>query len=159
MEKYFMLTDGVFIALGSNVGDRERYISQAIDFLAAEVGIMVLKQSRSIETEPVGPIEQGLFLNAVIEISTALSPKDLLAKCLAIEERMGRIRTERWGPRTIDLDIVLFGNEVIDEAYLTIPHRELPNRNFVLAPLAEIAPEARHPLLGVTASEMLIGQT
>jgi 2-amino-4-hydroxy-6-hydroxymethyldihydropteridine diphosphokinase len=154
-----MLTEGVFIALGSNVGDREQYISKAIGLLGVESKISMINQSTCIETDPVGPIAQGLFLNCVIEISTSLSPKSLLAVCLAIEEKLGRIRTERWGPRTIDLDIVMFGSLVIDDSQLTIPHPELLNRTFVLIPLAEISPQVCHPLLGITVLEMLQTQT
>jgi len=150
-----MLSEGVFVALGSNVGDREYYVSKAIELLGGESEISIIKQSTMLETEPVGPINQGMFLNAVIEITTALSPKALLRVCLKIEEKLGRVRTKRWGPRTIDLDIVLFGNKIIHMPNLTIPHPELMNRSFVLVPLVEIAPDAVHPVTSCTAAEML----
>ena len=150
------LTSEVFIALGSNIGNRKNYIHNAITLLGNNPEITVVKQSSLIETEPVGPIEQDLFINAVIEISTSLTPQELLATCLAVEEQIGRVRTQRWGPRTIDLDILLFADRIIAGANLKIPHPELSMRAFVLVPLAEIAPKIQHPVLRMTALDMLI---
>ena len=149
------MTSEVFIALGSNVGHRKNYIRNAITLLGNNPKITVVKQSSLIETKPVGPIEQGLFINAVIEISTSLTPPELLATCLAVEEQIGRVRTKRWGPRTIDLDIILFADRIIAGANLNVPHPELSMRVFVLEPLAEIAPEIQHPVLRMTAVDML----
>jgi len=150
------VTNEVFIALGSNLGHRKNYIRNAITLLGNNPKITVVKQSSLIETKPVGPIEQGLFINAVIEISTTLTPLELLATCLAVEEQFGRVRTQRWGPRTIDLDIILFADRIIGEANLKIPHPELLMRLFVLEPLAEIAPKIQHPVLRMTALDMLV---
>ena len=144
-----MLTKEVFIALGSNVGDREQYLCRAIHLLDCESSIKIIKQSTFIETEPVGPIEQRSFLNGVIEIETSLSPRKLLDTCLQIEDQLGRIRKQRWGPRTIDLDIILFGEQCVKEDHLKIPHPELLNRLFVLEPLAEISPHVLHPENGL----------
>ena len=150
------VTNEVFIALGSNLGHRKNYIRNAITLLGNNPKITVVNQSSLIETKPVGPIEQGLFINAVIEISTSLTPPELLATCLAVEDQFGRVRTQRWGPRTIDLDIILFADRIIGGANLKIPHPELSMRLFVLEPLAEIAPKIQHPVLRMTAVDMLV---
>ena len=149
-------TNEVFIALGSNLGHRKNYIRNAITLLGNNPKITLVKRSSLIETKPVGPIAQGLFINAVIEISTSLTPPELLATCLAVEEQFGRVRTQRWGPRTIDLDIILFADSIIGEANLKIPHPELLMRLFVLEPLAEIAPKIEHPVLRMTSVDMLV---
>ncbi|MBC8203851.1 MAG: 2-amino-4-hydroxy-6-hydroxymethyldihydropteridine diphosphokinase [Planctomycetes bacterium] len=154
LEKLFVLTEGVFIALGSNVGDREQNARHAIAMLGDEPEISIIQQSKMIETQPVGPIEQGLFINVVIEITTTLSPSALLAICLVIEEKLGRVRAERWGPRTIDLDIILFGSKVLKEPHLTIPHPELLKRSFVLCPLLGIAPDVVHPVFRQQISDL-----
>ncbi|MDP7009592.1 MAG: 2-amino-4-hydroxy-6-hydroxymethyldihydropteridine diphosphokinase [Phycisphaerales bacterium] len=150
-----MQTDGVFIALGSNVGDRAQNLDQAVCAFNEHACITIQKQSEWIETEPVGPIAQANFLNGVIRIKTTLTPCELLEVCLQIEQKLGRVRTRRWGPRTIDLDIVLFGSEIVDEVALRIPHLELQNRAFVLEPLAAIEPDVIHPETGFTAAEHL----
>ena len=149
------MTKGVFIALGSNIGDRKQHLQAAIALLDAEEGLEVVSQSSFLETKPVGPVAQEDFLNAVVEITTTLSPRSLHAVCLAIERALGRMRDERWGPRTIDLDIVLFDQQIIDEHQLTIPHAEMSCRAFVLEPLAEIAPDCTHPINGLTPPQML----
>ena len=142
-----------YIGLGSNMGDREAHIRTAVDLLA-EAG-RVVSVSSLYETEPVGYGDQEDFLNAVAQVETALSAEDLLALCGSIENRLGRLRTIAWGPRTIDLDILLYGDAVLNTPSLTVPHPRMAERKFVLAPLAEIAPEVVHPLLRKTAGGLL----
>ncbi|MFG0292961.1 MAG: 2-amino-4-hydroxy-6-hydroxymethyldihydropteridine diphosphokinase [Phycisphaerales bacterium JB050] len=147
-----------FIALGSNLGDREATIESARSAMNAHPRITTVRCSRLIETDPVGPAGQGPYLNGATEIATDLTPPELLKALLEIERSLGRVRSEtdeRWGARTIDLDILLYADEVIDEPGLTVPHPRMQERRFVLEPLAQIAPDARHPVLGTTASEML----
>ena len=130
----------VFIGLGSNMGNRKHNILRAVEMLSRTKGIEVSVLSTLVETKPVGPLpNQPDFLNAVIEIETALSPIELLDALLSIEARLGRVRAERWGPRTIDLDILLYGNKTIKHPRLTIPHPEIQNRPFVQAGLRELS--------------------
>ena len=129
-----------FVGIGSNLGDREAHLSRAIDLLRAEEGIEVPAVSRLRETEPVGPVEQGPFLNGVVQVTTELRPQALLERLLDIEQRLGRVRRERFGPRTIDLDLLVYGDEIVDEPGLTLPHPRLHERRFALEPLAELAP-------------------
>jgi len=112
----------------------------ALDRLAADEGIEVVAVSRLRETEPVGPVEQGPFLNGAVQVTTDLPPRELLARLLDVEERLGRVRGERFGPRTIDLDLLVYGDEIVDEPGLSVPHPRLPERRFALEPLAELAP-------------------
>lgn len=140
-----MTTKHVFLGLGSNLGDRESYLSHAIATLSSHVSINVIVQSSVIETEPMGIEHQGKFLNAVIEIETSLTPQKLLQACLDIEIQHGRIRGEKWGPRTIDIDILFFDDQLIQEEGLHVPHPEVHNRAFALQPMAEIAPDFVHP--------------
>jgi 2-amino-4-hydroxy-6-hydroxymethyldihydropteridine diphosphokinase len=137
-----------FVGIGSNLGDREDNLRRAVELLSAEDGIAVTGVSEIRETEPVGPVEQGPFLNGAVRIETDLGPRELLARLLAVEQRLGRVREERWGPRTIDLDLLLYGDEVIDEDGLTVPHPRLRERRFVLEPLADLAPKLVVPGLG-----------
>lgn len=130
----------VFVALGSNVGDRARHLAFARDRLAALPGTTVASASSIEETAPLGPVEQGPFLNQMVLLFTELSPRALLDHCLAIERAAGRRRTERWGPRTLDLDIVRFGTRAVHEPGLVVPHPELPNRAFWRRELDELAP-------------------
>ena len=138
------------MALGSNLGDREAAIRSAIEALDRSTGVAVTAVSSIIETEPVGGPAQGRFLNAVVELKTTLDPRRLLQTCLIIEASHGRIRDrqKRWGPRTLDLDLLLHGDAVIDEPELTVPHPRMIERAFVIDPLAELAPELAHPVLG-----------
>jgi 2-amino-4-hydroxy-6-hydroxymethyldihydropteridine diphosphokinase len=130
----------VFIGLGSNLGDRKSNIFRALDLLRQNRDIQVREVSTLLETQPVGPVhDQPLFLNAVAAIETSLVPHELLAQLLSIEQRLGRVRRERWGPRNIDLDILVYGNERIDLPNLKIPHPEIKNRPFVQAGLRELA--------------------
>ena len=144
----------VFLGLGSNLGDREAAILGALALLGAR-GFRTTRCSSLWLTEPVGGPAQGWFLNAVAGGETDLRPEALLEACLATEREMGRVRAERNGPRTIDVDILLFGETTWDAPGLRIPHPRLHERRFVLAPLAEIAPRLVHPVLGVTVAELL----
>ena len=143
----------VYLSLGSNVGDRAANLDTAIRHLCG-LGTIVA-QSSLYETEPVEVERQPWFLNSVVALETGLMPRQLLARTLAIEQKMGRRRTQVKGPRTIDIDILLFGGSVVDTLALTIPHPAMHERRFVLEPLAEIAPEARHPALKKTVRELL----
>jgi 2-amino-4-hydroxy-6-hydroxymethyldihydropteridine diphosphokinase len=143
----------VYLSLGSNVGDREAQLREAIRRLKSVGRVQFV--SPIYESEPVDFIAQPLFLNCVVAVETSSTPAHLIQQALAIEKAMGRERTQKKGPRTIDLDILLFGNEVVDTPELTIPHPAMERRRFVLQPLAEIAPEARHPLSGKSVRELL----
>ena len=134
-----------YISLGSNLGDRERTLNEAIRELKGSEGIAVLKASTFIETDPVGRTDQPKFVNSVVEIETSLDPQTLLNRLETIEGRLGRRREVRWGPRTIDLDIVLFGHLTLCTDRLTIPHPEMAKRRFVLEPLFELAPDLTVP--------------
>lgn len=126
-----------YLALGSNLGDRLELLREAVRRLGESEGIEVARSSRVFETEPVGP-PQPAYLNAVIEVRTTLDPRQLLEACRAAEDELGRVRTERWGPRTIDVDILTFDDRTVDEPDLQIPHPRMHERGFVLVPLGEL---------------------
>ena len=132
-----------YVGLGANLGDREGTIRAAVAQLPGLVAVSPLR-----ETDPVGVTDQPQFLNGVAALETELAPRALLDVLLAVERRLGRERKERWGPRTIDLDLLLYGDEVIDEDGLTVPHPRLRERRFVLEPLADLAPTLVVPGLG-----------
>jgi 2-amino-4-hydroxy-6-hydroxymethyldihydropteridine diphosphokinase len=134
-----------FIGLGSNVGDRLRTLQHAVRCLGATAGVQVTKLSSVYETEPIGPADQPWFLNAVAEMVTNLSPAALLVHTQAIERALGRVTTYRWGPRTIDVDILLYGTRRVKTATLVIPHPEICHRAFVMIPLLELEPRMTLP--------------
>jgi 2-amino-4-hydroxy-6-hydroxymethyldihydropteridine diphosphokinase len=130
-----------YVGLGANLGDRERTLRAAVDVLAGEEGVEVVAVSTLRETEPVGVGEQPLYLNGVAVLDTTLGARELLDRLLAVEQRFGRVRVPgEHGPRTLDLDLLLYGDEVIDEPELRVPHPRLHERRFVLEPLLELAP-------------------
>lgn len=145
-----------YLGLGSNIGNRERHIDEALLALNRHEQIAVVRVSNYVETDPAGgPDGQGPFLNAATQITTDMTPMELLDACQDIEENMGRRRIERWGPRLIDIDIELYAEEIVRKADLKIPHPLMHERLFVLKPLCQIAPDVTHPKLGKTAREML----
>jgi 2-amino-4-hydroxy-6-hydroxymethyldihydropteridine diphosphokinase len=139
-----------FVGLGSNLGDREAQIRMALDELAKLPGTRVIRASSLYDSEPAGEVEQPNFLNAVAQIDTELTARQLLWNLLLIERRLGRVRSARWGPRSIDLDLLMFGELVVEEPDLQVPHPELASRSFVLVPLVEIDPLLVHPVTGHT---------
>jgi 2-amino-4-hydroxy-6-hydroxymethyldihydropteridine diphosphokinase len=149
-----MKTYSVFIGLGSNVGERHRYLNAAASELRRLPGTRVVWYSSVYETDPYGVKEQPKFLNAVGELETTLSPPDLLKELKQIEQRTGRIERERWGPREIDLDILVYDGLVYSDDTVTVPHPELERRKFVLLPLREIAPDLVHPVTGMSVEEL-----
>ncbi|MCU1500055.1 MAG: folK [Acidimicrobiales bacterium] len=134
-----------FLSLGSNLGDRRRFLQEAVDSLGASPGTTVVGVSPVYETDPVGGPDQSRFLNIVVELDTDLAPRKLLAACHRLESGAGRVRIERWGPRTLDVDILWIDGVTVDEADLRIPHPRMFERLFVLAPLADLAPELVDP--------------
>ena len=144
----------VYIALGSNVGDRAKNLREAVR-LIGEAGVRVLKSAGMYETEPLGYMDQDWFLNSVVEGETELSAVQLLQTLRAIEERMGSKKPFVNGPRLIDLDILLYGQQIVDTAELQVPHPRMHLRRFVLEPLAEIAPEVKHPFWRGTVQDLL----
>ena len=144
-----------FVGLGSNLDEPAERCREAVERLALVEGIRVLRASSLYRTEPVGQREQPWFVNAVVEIRTTLPPFALLAALQRIEKGMGRREGPRWGPRRVDLDILLYGQEVVGGKGLVIPHREMHRRRFVLAPLCELASYVIHPAFGISAAGLL----
>jgi 2-amino-4-hydroxy-6-hydroxymethyldihydropteridine diphosphokinase len=149
-----------YIGLGANLGEREATLKQALERLARTDGIEVVAVSSFRETDPVGKVDQPRFVNAAAELQTSLRPHDLLDRLLEVERALGRDRAqeERWGPRTVDLDLLLYGDETVEEPGLEVPHPRLAERAFVLEPLLELDPELRlpdgRPLRELGASEL-----
>ena len=140
-----------YVGVGANLGDREATIRSALDALPGVVAVSALR-----ETDPVGVVEQPPFLNGAVALETDLAPRDLLDVLLSVERGLGRERRERWGPRTIDLDLLLYGDETIDEPGLTVPHPRLHERRFALEPLLDLDPELAIPGRG-RVSDLLAG--
>ena len=132
------MIDVAYIALGSNVGDRHAYLARARAAIGSRSRTLIVGESSIEETAPIGPVAQGPYLNQMVAVETSLTPHELLAELQAIEAREGRVRAERWGPRTLDLDIVRFRDQVVDDADLRVPHPELPNRDFWQRELVEL---------------------
>jgi len=137
-----------YLAIGSNIGDREQFLKNAVKKLDNRSDSYVTKVSGFIETEPYGNVQQDKFLNGCLELRTLLSPSELLKRANEIEQEEGRVRTLHWGPRTLDIDILLYDDETVYTDDLKIPHIDMHNRMFVLGPLCEIAPYVIHPVLG-----------
>lgn len=142
-----------YIALGSNLGDKEKNLRRAL-LLLTQQGVEVVRVSSFLSTEPYGVTDQPQFLNAVACVRTSLAPLALLDVLLATELAMGRVRLRHWGERNIDLDLLLYEDVVLDMPRLHLPHPDMQNRDFVLLPLAEIAPELKHPTLQKTIYEL-----
>lgn len=144
----------VYISLGSNMGNREQNLDSAIDLLKSDIECQVMKVSSYSNTKPVGEVEQDDFLNCALELRTLKSPEDLLDLIGEIENKLKRVRTIHWGPRTIDLDILFYDAAIINTERLNIPHPEITNREFVLNPMHEIAPYFMHPIYNETISKL-----
>jgi 2-amino-4-hydroxy-6-hydroxymethyldihydropteridine diphosphokinase len=144
-----------YLSLGSNVGDRLGYLKEAIELLDSHEGITIIGQSSIYETDPVGYTEQGNFLNLVVKIKTDLSAENLLYRCLQNEIDMGRKREFKWGPRIIDLDILLYNHENIESEKLILPHPRMHERAFVLVPLLEVSKDLMHPVFQTPFKEFL----
>ena len=144
-----------YIATGSNLGDSEEIIRNALENLDADENCRVLRSSKMYRSKPYGGVEQDNFYNSVFCLETLYSPIELLTRLQQEEKEAGRERIVRWGPRTLDLDIIYYDDLILERDHLRIPHRDMSSRDFVLLPLSEIAPYKRHPILGLTTLEML----
>ncbi len=143
-----------YIGLGANIGPREVTLLRAVDLLAEADDVEMLAVSQLRETDPVGIVDQQRFLNGAAQIETSLSPRALLELLLRIEQSLGRVREERWGPRTVDLDLLAYGDLTVDEPGLRVPHPRLHERRFALEPLSELDPELIVPGLGSVSAAL-----
>ena len=146
----------VYLSIGSNMGDREKYLRDGIEFLRSDEGVRIFAVSDLIETKPYGNVDQADFLNGAVKLETLLTPHELLDLIHRAESAANRVRTEKWGPRTLDLDILLYDSLVMNDEDLTIPHPDMFNRDFVLTPLKQIAPNAYHPVLKKPVSQIKV---
>ena len=149
------MPERAYIAIGSNLGDRHAYLKAGLSEVAALPSTRVTAVSHVYETPPLGPVKQPDFLNAVFALETSLAPEPLLTALLAAEKKHQRQRRIHWGPRTLDLDLLLYGERVVESANLTLPHPHMHERSFVLVPLCEIAPRLSHPVTGRPFTEYL----
>jgi 2-amino-4-hydroxy-6-hydroxymethyldihydropteridine diphosphokinase len=148
-----MKATAAYVGIGSNLGDRETTIARALELLDDPPAVLVAGVATLRETEPVGVVDQPPFLNTAVRLDTTLGARELLDRLLAVERSLGRVRTgERWGPRTLDLDLLLYGDAVLEEPGLTVPHPRLHERRFVLEPLHELAPDLVVPGRGPVAA-------
>lgn len=143
----------VYIAFGSNMGDRYEIVNNALKLIEKN-DMKIIKKSNIYETEPYGYLEQPPFINGAILVETELSCREVLKRLLNIEKQLGRERIKRWGPRTIDLDIIFYNNEIYDEEDLKVPHPDMHNRDFVLKPILDINPNFFHPVFNKTILEL-----
>ncbi len=148
------MDNDIFLLLGSNQGDRAANLAAARDAIGEAIGTIV-KRSSVYRTAAWGTMQQPDFYNQVLEVSSSLAPEKLLTDILAIEKQLGRVRKERWGPRLIDIDLLLYGSRVIDTPALTVPHPGIPFRRFTLVPLAQIVPTLMHPVLNKSMAQLL----
>ncbi len=144
-----------YVAVGSNMGDRRAHIENGLRVVEADPAVRIVKRSELLETEPYGGVAEGAFLNGCLELETLLTPTELLDLLHEAENSEGRVRTVRWGSRTLDLDILFYDDEILDAPELVVPHPEIEKRAFVLEPLAQIAPYKRHPVSGKRVFELL----
>lgn len=145
----------VYLALGSNLGDKRAYLTEAVEKLGQQKNIRIQKVSEFIETEPYGGVKQDVFLNGCLKAETLFTPEELLNEMHRIEAEAGRERLIHWGPRTLDLDLIFYDDLVTEDPNLILPHPDMANREFVLRPLAELCPWKRHPITGKSIREML----
>tara|TARA_Y100001972_G_C7616935_1_gene309380 strand:- start:500 stop:1006 length:507 start_codon:yes stop_codon:yes gene_type:complete len=146
--------NGIYLLLGSNIEDRLKSLNTAVDMLQAS-GALVQNHSAIYETAPWGKLDQNWFLNVGLQVKTSMEPHDLLRACQQVEQKMGRERNLKWGPRIIDIDILYYENQIIDSDSLIVPHPGIPDRKFTLILLNDLAPDALHPTLKLSQSELL----